>query len=106
MFVHTLTIQRNTPAGAPDEYNQTPSVWADLATVQGLVQPKGAREKAQLNQAGTVSSDYSIHLPLSTDVDEADRIVYAGETYQVEGIERRPYGGLAHIRLNASKVTV
>jgi len=103
-FVHQLEIQRST-AGAPDDYNHPTQTWATIATVQGLVQPKDSVEVAQLNQAGAVASDHSIYLPATTDVDEADRLIYQGDTYQVDGLERRDYGKLRHIKLNARKVS-
>lgn len=105
MFAHTLVIERAT-AGAPDDYNQPSETYATIATVRGLVQPKSVEEQARLNEGGVVTSDHSIFLPSTTEVDEADRIVYAGETYQIDGIERRAYGSLAHLKLNARKVTV
>ena len=104
MLVHSLVIERAT-AGAPDDYGQPSSTFSTLATVRGLVQPKSAREKAQANQAGVVVSEFSIYVPAATDLDEADRIVYDGATYQIECIERRAYGGLAHLKADASRVT-
>lgn len=104
MFVHTLTIERAT-AGSVDAYNQPSMTYATSSTVRGLVQPKSSREKEQANQVGATASDYSIYFPNGTNLDEGDRVVYASETYQIDGIERRQYGGLPHIKANARKVT-
>lgn len=105
MLVHSLTIERST-ADALDDYGQPAMTFATLATVRGLVQPKSAREKAQANQAGAVLSEFSIYVLLTTDLRSADRIVYDGATYQIDGIERRAYGGLAHQKADASRVAV
>lgn len=104
MFVHTIDVQRAT-SGAGDDYNQPGMTWATIATVKGLVEPKSSIEVAQLNQAGATVTDHSIFLPSTTDVREADRLLYQGETYQIEGLERRAYGRLRHLKANARKVT-
>ena len=104
MFVHSLVIERAT-AGALDDYGQPSQTWATSSTVRGLVQPKSSREKAQANQAGAVLSEFSIYVPLATDLHAADRVVYDGATYQIDGIEQRAYGGLAHQKADASRVT-
>lgn len=92
-FIHSLVIQRATD-GAVDEYNNPTRTWATLATVPGLVQPKTARELAQLNQAGPVLSTFTILL-LPTDIAPADRITVAAGamagTYELDGI--RNVGG-------------
>lgn len=102
-FVHSVQVQRSTP-GPPDDYNQPTDSWATIATVAGLVEPKNVDELNQANQAGVVISDSSIYLPASTDVQEDDRLVYAGDNYRIDGIERRPYGKLRHLKVNATKV--
>ena len=100
---HTLVIERAT-AGAVDDYNQPSQAFAAVATVAGLVQPKNAREQAQANEAGAVVTDHSIYVLLTTDLKEADRIIYAGATYQIEGIERRAYGSVGHLKANVRRV--
>lgn len=95
-LVHTLAIERPTP-GAVDEYNQPTMTWATLATVPGLVQPKAAREIAQLNEAGAVMSTHTAFLR-PTDITAADRITIAtgsmAGTYQIDGI--RDAAGIGH----------
>ena len=94
-LIHSLVIERATP-GAVDEYNQPTLTWTTLATVPGLVQPKRAREVAQLNETGAVRATHTIYLR-PTDVTEADRIrVVTGPpgTYQLDGI--RDAAGLGH----------
>lgn len=103
-FVHELEIQRST-AGAGDDYNQPSETWSTIATAHGLIQPKNVDELNQANQAGAVISDHSIFMPSTTDVREADHLVYQGDAYEIEGIERREYGKLRHLKVNARKVT-
>ncbi len=91
-LLHTLVIER--PAGgARDEYGNPTQTWATLATVKGLVQPKSARDIAQLSQGGPVVSDLTAYL-YPTDLKESDRIVSDGLTYQVDGV--RNAGGVDH----------
>ena len=100
-FPHTLTIQRSTD-GAADDRGVALQTWADLADVPGWVQPKGARELAQLSQAGPVTSTTTIYL-WPCDVTEADRLVYSGDTYQISGI--RDEAGMGHhLKLDARLV--
>jgi head-tail adaptor len=94
-LVHRLAIERST-AGAVDDQNMPAQTWSTLAEVAGLIQPKSARETAQLNQAGVVVSTHTIYLR-PTDITEADRIrAITGPpgTYQLDGI--RDAAGLGH----------
>lgn len=104
-FVHSLVIERST-AGAVDDYNQPTQTWATLATVPGLVQPKSAREVAQLNEAGAVGSIFTIYLR-PTDIAESDRITVAvapmAGTYQIDAI-RNASGLSHHLEIDARKV--
>ena len=100
---HTLTIQRSTD-GAIDDRGVAAQTWADLAEVRGWVQPKSARELAQLSQAGPVTSTHSVYLWL-TDVTAADRLVYDGDTYQVTGIIDEAGVG-HHLKLDCRLVEV
>ena len=92
-FPHSVTIQRATD-GAIDDRGVAVQTWADLATARAWVQPKNARELAQLSQSGPVTSSHTVYLWPTADVTEADRLVYGGDTYQIEGI--RDEAGLAH----------
>jgi head-tail adaptor len=103
-LIHELTIQRATQAGPMDDYNHPTSTWAYLTEVPGLIQPKTVEERQQQNEAGSVVSDYNVYLFYEADIREADRIIYGGETFQVQGIEERDYGKLRHKKANATKV--
>lgn len=89
---HSVTIERAT-AGTADDRGVAAQTWATLATVAAWVQPKSSYELRQLSQAGPVVSDHNVYL-WPTDVAEGDRIVYAGATYQVDGI--RDEAGIGH----------
>jgi hypothetical protein len=106
-LIHTLVIERATD-GAVDEYNQPSRTWATLSQVPGLVQPKTAREVAQLNQAGAVVSTYTIFLR-PTEIQPSDRVrVAAGlmaGTYEIDGI-RDAAGHGHHLQADARQVAV
>jgi head-tail adaptor len=103
---HSLVIERASD-GAPDDYNQPTRTWATLATVAGLVQPKTAREVAQLNQAGPSLATFSIYLR-PTDVQKNDRIRVAdagvAATYEIDGVLNQA-GRNHHLKLDAHVVT-
>lgn len=106
-LIHSLIIERATD-GAVDEYNQPSRTWTTLSEVPGLVQPKTAREVAQLNQAGAVVSTYSIYLR-PTEIQPADRIRVVDDgvagTYEVDGIQNQA-GRNHHLRADARMVAV
>lgn len=104
-LIHSLVIERATD-GAVDEYNQPSRTWSTVAEVPGLVQPKTARELAQLNNAGAVVSTYSIYAR-PTDVQPSDRIrILSGSMaglYEIDGI-RNEAGRDHHLKLDARTV--
>lgn len=106
-LIHSLVIERPTD-GAVDEYNQPARTWATLSEVPGLVQPKTARELAQLNNAGAVVSTYSIYLR-PTEIQASDRVrVAAGSmagTYEIDGV-RDEAGQAHHLKADARQVSV
>lgn len=107
LLVHSLVIERATP-GAVDDYNQPTLSWATLTTVPGLMQPKDAREVAQLNEAGATVSTHTAYLR-PTDVAPADRIrIAAGGmagTYQIDGV-RNAAGLSHHLEIDCQMVTI
>lgn len=106
-LVHDLVIERSTD-GAVDDYNQPTVSWATLASVKGLVQPKSAREVAQLNQAGATVSTYTIYLR-PTEIQPSDRVTIAAGpmagTYEIDGI-RNASGINHHLEADARMVAV
>ena len=101
---HRLVIERVTN-GAVDDRNMPAQTWATLAEVPGLVQPKSAKELAQLSQGGPVSSDHTIFL-MPTDLRESDRIRFDpddGRRYEVVGV-RDAAGWGHHLEVDATMV--
>jgi len=77
-LIHDLVIERPEhllDGGEEDldEYGQPERTFVQLEAVKGLPQPKSAREKALISQAGVALSDFTIYL-LPTDLTNADRI--------------------------------
>jgi len=79
-LIHDLLIERpeHLIAGGEeledDEYpGEVLRDFVPLASVKGLPQPKSAREKALISQAGVALSDYTVYL-FPTDLTNADRI--------------------------------
>ena len=80
--------------------------WATLATVNGSIQPKTAREVALESQGGATITDTKIYLE-PTDVLAADRIRLAADTsgpyYEITGV-RDAAGRGHHLELDARLV--
>jgi len=102
-LIHVITIERASD-GALDDRGVAAQTYATLATARAWVQPKQAREMAQLSQAGPVVSTHSIYVDPSADITEADRVVFDGDTYQIDG-KRDEAGYGHHFKLDAHLVT-
>ena len=95
LLIHRLAIERAT-SGAPDEYGQPARTYATLATFRGRIEPKSAREVAQLSGAGAVVSDHVLRTR-PRDLRESDRIRFDpadGRLYEITGI--RDMAGAGH----------
>jgi hypothetical protein len=116
-LIHTLTVERpfgvddDAPAGVDvDDYGQPVREYdTDYATVQGLIQPKTDREIAAVSQAGAQLSDHTIYMRRG-DVTTRDRLrdVTVGGTgglYEIVGIRDHNFGSLAHLAIDARRVT-
>ena len=106
-MIHTIVIERPND-GAVNEYNDITTTYVELATVKGLVQPKRAREIAQLNEAGAVASTYTIYMR-PTEVQPSDRLrvddgAMAG-TYEIDSV-RNAAGLDHHFEIDARMVAV
>lgn len=102
---HHLVIERAIN-GTEDERGMPAQTWSTLSEVRGLVQPKSARELAQLSQGGPVASDHTGYL-LPTDVKESDRIRFEpddGRRFEITGV--RDAAGIGHhLELDLNLVT-
>lgn len=119
-LVHTLVIER--PYGSDgidvgsdidlDDYGQPVRVYSaapDATEVQGLIQPKSAREIALISQAGAALSDHTIFTQ-RIDLLTSDRIrditdASNGPTYEIVGIRDFNFGGTPHYEVDAKKIT-
>lgn len=115
-FVHTLTIERpfgvdtGTPGIDVDDYGQPVSEYdTAFASIRGLIQPKTAREMALVAQGGPEIGDHTIYM-LRRDITTNDRILDTtpggtGARYEILGIRDHNYGSLAHLAVDAKRVT-
>lgn len=95
LLIHTLAVERAT-SGVLDEYGQPSRTYATLATFRGRIEPKSAREVAQLNGAGAVVSDHVLRTR-PRDLRESDRIRFEpadGRRFEITGI--RDMAGAGH----------
>lgn len=115
-FIHTLTIERpfGVDTGDPgidvDDWGQPVRVYDEtFAEIRGLIQPKTAREMDLVSQAGTEVADHTIYM-LRRDITTSDRILDTtpggtGARYEVLGIRDHNYGSLAHMAVDARRVS-
>lgn len=108
LLVHPLAIV--TPAAATptsdDEYGQPVAGTPDVDLVNGMVQPKTAREIAQVNQAGAEFSDHTIFL-LPRHIANAAYIrdqPDAGRRFDIIGIRSFEFGSVPHLEVDVKLV--
>jgi hypothetical protein len=106
-LVHRLSIERPVSSGE-DEYGHAILSYEALDQVDGLIQPKSAREVANLLQAGAVVGEYTVFL-FRRDLTEADRLRDVttepdGPVYQITGIRDFAFGKLAHLQVDAHRI--
>lgn len=106
-FIHALVIERiEYDEDDLDEANQPSPQTPTSTSVRGLVQPKATVSEADdYRSAGTQVSDHTIFLPIGTELRHADAILQGERRYNVTGIRRFEYGGLAHLEVDARLVT-
>jgi head-tail adaptor len=93
----------NLTGGTVSARGHAARVWAELATVQGLVQERSGREVAGPDLQPIVS-DALIFLAAGTDVTERDRIVLGTTTYELLYV--KDAGGVGHhLEIDARRVT-
>lgn len=102
-LLHTVAIERSTD-GAVDDYNQPTQAFATIATVKALVQPKSARELAQVNEAGPVRGEYRVFMR-PTDITEGDHLIKqdTAEIYEI-GFVADAAGVGHHLELDCTRV--
>lgn len=103
-LIHDLTVVR-TPRDESDldDYGQ-PVAEAPVETeVQGLVQPRSAREIIDSRNAGAEIGDHVIFLA-PMDLHASDHILYAGDRYEIVGIRRFSFGRTPHLEVDAKRI--
>lgn len=108
LLVHPLAIVTPTVPDPDDvdEYGQPVAGTPNVVTVQGMVQPKSAREIAQTNQAGAEYSDHTIfllprHIAAAAYIrDEPD----AGRRFDIVGIRSFEFGSAPHLEVDCRLV--
>jgi hypothetical protein len=106
LLVHPLAIVTPVPTASDDEYGQPVAGTPDVEYVNGMVQPKTAREIAQTNQAGAEFSDHTIFL-LPRRIDPAAYIrddPDAGRRFDIMGIRSFEFGSVPHLELDVKLV--
>lgn len=116
-FVHSLVIERpygvdddNDLAADEDEWGQPELTYdTDFATVPGLIQPRIAAEQALTSGGGAEVGDHTIFMQ-RRDVTTRDRLLDttpggSGQRYEILGIRDFNFGGLAHLEIEARRIT-
>lgn len=103
---HTITVVR--PGSKPADYgNGTQPDWdnATSTAVDGCsVQPTPA--PAYTIDQDSYQTRWAVWAPIATDVESTDRVVWDGQTYDVDGDPQRwEFGSLAHVVLNLRRST-
>lgn len=105
-LIHRLAIVTPVDTGSEDVYGQPVAGTPDIEYVDGLVQPKTAREVALVSQSGAPYSDHTIFL--------ADRVVSQsayirddpdnGRRFEIVGIRSYEFGIAPHLEVDARLV--
>ena len=103
LLIHKLAVERAT-SGPPAEYGQPTRTYATLATFRGRIEPKSAREVAQLSGAGAVVSDHTLRTR-PRDLRASDRIRFEpddGRRFEITGM--RLIGARHHLTIDLTLV--
>lgn len=105
MFIHDVTRVRTAlDSSNLDDYGQPTPGASTSATFNGLIQPQVAREEEDSRSAGAEVADHVIFLPV-IDLAPSDFLESGGERYEIRGIRRFEFGGLAHLEVDARRIT-
>ena len=119
-FIHTVVIERAFGVDDDadletdvDDYGQPVREYdTDFATVRALIQPKTNRETGEValvTQGGAEIADHTIYM-LRRDISTRDRLRDAttggtGYRYEIVGIRDYNFGALAHLAIDAKRVS-
>jgi hypothetical protein len=107
-LIHDLAIVTPTDDVGEDvdEYGQPVPGVATTVLTPGLIQPKTAREVAQISQGGPALSDHTIFLQPQA-VSTLAYIRYEpddGDRYQVVGVRYFNFGRTPHLEVDAKRI--
>lgn len=107
MLVHSLThVHVPRDLSSPDDYGQPTDGTPVETEVRGLVQPRASRELDDHRSAGAEVADHVIFVPIM-DLAPDDHFVDGdGVRYNILGVRRFVFGGLAHYEVDARRVGV
>ena len=105
-LVHSLAIVTPTTDGTLDEHGQPVAGEPIVTLVNGLIQPKSAREVAQANQAGAMIADHVIFLERQTLSNDAFVRFEPddGDRYEISGIRLYNFGRSPHLEVDARRI--
>lgn len=108
-LIHSIEVWHPTfDENDRDELGQPAVSYGDepVAEVNGLVDPKSAREIRLLSEAGAAIADHTIHLLLPLELGERDRLdrVDGGrQSFEIVGIRRFDFGSFPHLEVDAKR---
>ena len=91
---HTLVVKRMAATGAFDDYGQPVSAETTVATVNGLIQPRRAREVELASQAGVVLGDHTGYIRPLAGLDTGCWVEHDGIRYDI--LSMPDAGGVGH----------
>lgn len=106
-FIHALVIEHvDFDENDLSEYGQPTAGTPSTTDVHGLVQPRAKiDEMDDSRSAGTEIGTHVVFLPLSAVIEHSDAILFDGGRYEVVGVRRFRYGGLAHLEVDARLIS-
>jgi hypothetical protein len=111
LLVHSLAIVEPVYEATDDDYGQPEADDPAVSLVQGMVQPKTAREMALTSQAGAELSDHTIFLlprriAAGAWIGDADTdgVLAGGRRFDITGIRSIEFGSVPHLEVDAHLV--
>ena len=102
LLTQTCTIRRNTPSGT-NAHGRPTAVWADLATgVACRIEAIYGDEQTGPVQPTDVT--HTLYLQYGQDIDEADRVVIDGTTYETVFVDADVAGAGHHVEARLKEV--
>lgn len=111
LLTHPLAIVSPAYEVTDDDYGQPEAAEPTVTVVNGLVQPRTARELALVSQAGAEVSDHVIFLapreiPAGSWIADADGsgVLAGGRRFDITGVRSYEYGRAPHLEVDCRLV--